>query len=222
MANKRMFDKAIIDTNDFMDLPISAKALYFLLGMEADDEGFVSPARTLRIYGGSEDDVKILTAKKFLISFENGVVVITQWKQNNWLDDRRTKPTQYQKEKQMLVLTDNKRYELSSGLALAEPVECSVVENRGEEITMPPEGDVEKLMNEKGPIRHDFQFIGLEIYEKTGAPANKKGECFRIAKKYPHLVNPSLSFCLDYPNKALKWKMFLWKLNTLIKNDKAD
>jgi hypothetical protein len=86
MAQKRMFDRAIIDTDKFMDMSMSTKALYFLLGMEADDEGFVSYKKVMRIHGGNEDDIKVLVAKNFLIKFESGVVVITDWNKNNWLD----------------------------------------------------------------------------------------------------------------------------------------
>lgn len=82
--------------------------------------------------------------------------------------------------------------------------------------------DIEELLNEKRGIQYDYQYLGLEVYEKTGAPSNKKAECIRIAKKYPNYITPSLSFCLDYPNPALKWKMFLWKLNSLIKPKSND
>lgn len=127
MATKRMFDKAIIDTDRFMDLSMTAKALYFLLGMEADDEGFVSYKKVMRIHGGNEDDIKVLIAKNFLIIFESGVVVITDWNKNNWLDSRRTKPTEYQKEKNQLSLTENNTYVLSERLASIE--ERSIEEN---------------------------------------------------------------------------------------------
>lgn len=128
-----MFDRAIIDTDRFMDLPMSTKAIYFLLGMEADDEGFVSYKKIIRIHGGNEDDIKILEAKGFLIKFKSGVVVITDWNKNNWLDERRTKPTEYRKEKEMLVLTENKEYVLSTRLAVAKPEESSIEEYRREE-----------------------------------------------------------------------------------------
>lgn len=128
MANKRMFDRAIIETDSFLDLPISAKAMYFLLGMEADDSGFVSPKRVLRVYGGSEDDIKVLIAKNYIIPFESGVVVITHWHQNNWLDSRRTKETQYTLEKNSLTLTANGKYVLSNRLASIE--ESRIEENK--------------------------------------------------------------------------------------------
>jgi hypothetical protein len=131
MATKRMFDKAIIDMDKFMDLPLSAKAIYFLLGMEADDEGFVSFKKVMRIHGGNDDDVKILVAKGLLIYFESGVVVITDWNKNNWLDSRRIKPTEYQKEKKLLDKIDGSYCLLSNGLASIE--EKSIEEKSIEE-----------------------------------------------------------------------------------------
>ena len=83
----------------------------------------------------------------------------------------------------------------------------------------PLKSDIEELLEDKGGIKYDYQFVGLQVFEKTGAPASKKAECIRLAKKYPNLINPSLSFCLDYPNPAVKWKMFLWKLNKLSKEN---
>jgi hypothetical protein len=126
MATKRMFDKAIVDTDRFMDMQMSAKALYFLLGMEADDEGFVSYKKVMRVHGGNEDDLKVLAVKEFVIVFPSGVVVITDWNKNNWLDSRRIKPTEYQKEKNLIALTSDNRYLLSNRLA-------SIEERRGEE-----------------------------------------------------------------------------------------
>lgn len=120
MAQKRMFDKAIIETTKFLDVSLSAKAIYFLLGMEADDEGFVSPKRVLRLYGGETGDLQNLIDVGLIIPFKTGVIVITDWKKNNWLDDRRTKPTEYQEEKRLLQLTDTGRYELSGRLADAK------------------------------------------------------------------------------------------------------
>ena len=102
MARKRMFDLEVINQDSFFDLPMEAKALYFLLGMEADDEGFVSPKKILRLYGGTEDSLKILAIKEFIIPFKTGVIVITDWKRNNYLDKNRIKETIYQKEKEEL------------------------------------------------------------------------------------------------------------------------
>ena len=108
MASKRMFDKAIIDTDKFTDMPMSTKALYFLLGMEADDHGFVSPRRVMRVHGGGDDDLKILIAKGFLIYFETGVIVITDWHRHNKIRKERIKPTEYQNELLQLAQNDGK------------------------------------------------------------------------------------------------------------------
>lgn len=121
-----MFDKAIIETDNFLNVSMSAKALYFLLGMEADDEGFVSPARVLRLYGGEMGDIKNLVDTGLVIPFKSGVLVITHWNENNYLDKNRIKPTQYQEEKEMLILTDNKKYVLNACSTRGE-------ESRGEE-----------------------------------------------------------------------------------------
>ncbi len=129
MATKRMFDKSIIETDSFSDLPMTAKAIYFLLGMEADDEGFVSPKRIIKIYGGSDDDIKVLIAKNFIIPFKSGVVVITDWNNNNWLDNRRVKPTRYTDEKSLLCVNEDKKYELLSKRLASAKLE----EYRGEE-----------------------------------------------------------------------------------------
>ena len=130
MASKRMFDKAIVDTDKFTDMPMSTKALYFLLGMEADDFGFVSPRRVMKMHGGTEDDVKILIAKGFVIQFESGVVVITHWNKHNYLDKNRIKATEYKDELAMLLM-DNRVYyvaqtqtfiEINRGATSVQPV----------------------------------------------------------------------------------------------------
>lgn len=97
-----MFDLDIINQDSFIELPMDAIALYFLLGMEADDEGFVNPKRVMKLYGGKEDSIKVLSAKGYLIPFESGVVVITDWKRNNYLNKDRIKPTIYSYEKSLL------------------------------------------------------------------------------------------------------------------------
>lgn len=76
MARKRMFDLDVINQDSFYDLPMEAKAIYFLLGMEADDEGFINPKKILRLYGGNEDSVKILILKNYIIPFKSGVVYL--------------------------------------------------------------------------------------------------------------------------------------------------
>lgn len=110
-----MFDLEIINQDSFLDLPMEAKALYFLLGMNADDEGFVSPRKILRLYGGTDDSVRLLIGKEFIIPFKSGVVVITDWKRNNYLDRNRIKETIYLEEKSQLLYNEkSEKYELTT------------------------------------------------------------------------------------------------------------
>ena len=111
MAEKRMFSKKIIDTDWFMDMPATTQNLYFHLSMRADDDGFVaSPKRIIKLVGASEDDYKLLIAKKFIIPFDSGVCVITDWRINNYLRIDRHTETIYQDELNKLEVDENGRY----------------------------------------------------------------------------------------------------------------
>lgn len=115
MAEKRMFAKTIIDSDAFIDMPVSARLLYYDLGMRADDDGFInSPKKIQRMTGCSDDDLKLLIAKKFIIPFESGVVVIKHWRLHNYIASDRYKETVYLKEKSLLSIKDNKVYVLES------------------------------------------------------------------------------------------------------------
>lgn len=116
MAERRMFAKTIIDSDAFLDMSASAQALYFHLGMRADDDGFVNnPKKIQRIINASDDDLKILFAKRFIIGFETGVIVIKHWKMHNYIQRDRYKPTVYQDEKARLITKDNKSYTEKQG-----------------------------------------------------------------------------------------------------------
>ena len=111
MAEKRMFSKKIIDTDWFMDMPASTQNLYFHLSMRADDDGFISnPKRIIRLIGASEDDFSLLVVKRFIIPFESGVCVISDWRINNYLRGDRYTETIYKQEKEQLTLDDKGKY----------------------------------------------------------------------------------------------------------------
>lgn len=113
MAERRMFAKTIIDSDAFLDMPLSAQSLYFHLSMRADDDGFINnPRKIQRMIGGSDDDLKLLVAKNFIIPFESGVVVIKHWKIHNYIRNDRYKETVYQEEKAMLSVKENSSYTL--------------------------------------------------------------------------------------------------------------
>lgn len=106
-----MFAKTIIDSDIFLDMPSSTQCLYFHLSMRADDDGFINnPKKIQRMLGSSDDDLKLLMAKSFLIPFESGVVVIKHWKIHNYIRPDRYKETLYKDEKSQLNIGDNKEY----------------------------------------------------------------------------------------------------------------
>lgn len=111
MAERRMFAKTIVLSDAFLDMPLGARCLYMTMSMLADDDGFVnSPKSIIRQVGATEDDLKVLIAKKFIIPFDNGVIVIKHWRINNYLRNDRYQPTAYIEQKNQLELDDNNAY----------------------------------------------------------------------------------------------------------------
>ena len=116
MAERRMFAKTIIDSDAFLDMSVTARLLYYDLSMRADDDGFVnSPKKIMRMIGASEDDLRMLAARKFIIPFENGVVVIKHWRIHNYIRKDRYSETTYSEQKELLELDENGSYRLIDG-----------------------------------------------------------------------------------------------------------
>lgn len=115
MAERRMFAKTIIASDAFLDMPLSARCLYFALGMYADDEGFVnSPKSLARLIGASTDDMNILLVWRFLIAFPSGVCLIKHWRINNYLRSDRFQPTKCTEERNQIMIEENGAYALIS------------------------------------------------------------------------------------------------------------
>ena len=113
MANRRMFAKAIIDSDAFLDMPPSTQVLYFHLAMRADDDGFINNPKTImRIVGAKDDDIKLLVAKRFIIPFDSGVVVIKHWRIHNYIQKDRYTETKYIEEKNQLIINKKNGYSL--------------------------------------------------------------------------------------------------------------
>lgn len=113
MAQKRMFNKSVVESDAFLQMPLSAQALYFHIGMMADDDGFCSQTRSiLCMTGARDDDLKVLVAKSFLIPFDDGVMVVKHWRVNNYLQNDRVKQTEYLEDKGKLFIKPNKIYTL--------------------------------------------------------------------------------------------------------------
>jgi K+ transporter len=181
-----MFDKSILETDEFLDLGMTSKALYFLLGMEADDEGFVSPKRVMRLYGGSEDDMKVLIAKNFCIKFDSGVIVITNWHENNYLNKERIKATRYQAEKKLLALDKGKYIVLNNGLTDVKQMlrENRIEENRREENRREENILAKKSTNKKPSSENKFsQEIGeiIQLFTEINPALNYSNKTQRKA-----------------------------------------
>jgi len=115
MRNRRMTSVSVIRSDFFLDMPLSAQALYFQLNAEADDDGIVgNPKSVMRLIGANLNDFDILLAKKFLIKFEDGTIAIKHWRVNNTIPKDRYKPTEYQENMSLLYLKDNGIYTLDS------------------------------------------------------------------------------------------------------------
>lgn len=131
MAERRMFAKTIVLSDAFLDMPMSARCLYFTLNMFADDDGFVgSPKAIMRQCGASQDDLLVLLQKRFVLGFDSGVIVIKHWRINNYLRNDRYKKTTYIEELNQLMLDDKGGYTekdtIKDGIPMVSPVKDSI------------------------------------------------------------------------------------------------
>ncbi|WP_430601665.1 DNA replication protein [Enterococcus sp. DIV0207g] len=116
-----MFAKTIIDSDAFLDMPLSTQSLYFHLSMRADDDGFINnPKKIQRMVGCGDDDLKLLMAKRFILVFDSGVIVIKHWKIHNYIRNDRYKPTLYQEEKAELAEKNSKAYTFKTEIIESE------------------------------------------------------------------------------------------------------
>lgn len=113
MAERRMFAKTIVDSDAFLDMPVTARLLYYDLAMRADDDGFNNaPRKVMRTIGASPDDLNVLVARKFVIPFDNGVVVIKHWRIHNYIRKDTYSATAYKDQREMLEFDENNAYRL--------------------------------------------------------------------------------------------------------------
>lgn len=164
MAERRMFSKRVTDTDVFLDMPLSAQALYFHLNMNADDDGFVDKVKKItRSIGCRDDDLKLLIAKQFIFGFDSGVIVISNWYIHNYIRKDRYHETLYTREKQQLSVDENGNYFKNS--SLGQPVvnqrlpEVRLGKDRlGKDIDntpKPPEGDSKKSRKSSGITKQE-------------------------------------------------------------------
>ena len=137
MSKKRMFSPDILESDAFLDMPLTSQILYVHLNMNADDDGFVNPKRIMRMIGAGNDDLQVLIAKRFLLTFNSGVVVVKHWLIHNLIRPDAYHETTYKDEKRALGLNDNGAYtELRAGVSKIKQIEAPdwLKKRRGEKI----------------------------------------------------------------------------------------
>ena len=173
MAERRMFAKTIIDSDAFLDMPLSAQAMYFHLSMRADDEGFVNnPKKIQRMIGGSDDELKLLIAKNFIIPFESGVVVIKHWRIHNYIRSDRLVETKYKDEKSLLELKDNGAYTIRSGIQEIEKMDSD---------------DARKIAYKNSTLPYSFSYKIKMAFDGKKCPV-----CGRIMTTAQRISTPSV------------------------------
>ena len=179
MAEKRMFSKKIIDSDAFLDMPLSTQALYFHLSMRADDEGFINnPKKISRMIGCCEDDLKLLIAKKFIIPFESGVVVIKHWLIHNTIRKDRIKETLYKKEKQQIGIKENGSYTTQNLIENNENLGCQPNDNQMTDNCQPTDS-IDKIRLEE--IR--LEEISINTHDESPVEETKTPKKLAKTKK---------------------------------------
>lgn len=194
MAEKRMFSKSIIDSDDFIDMPMSARLLYYDLAMRADDDGFITPRKVVRMTGASNDDLKILALKKFIIPFESGVVVIKHWRIHNYIRKDTYHETTYKDQKSSLFLDENNAYTTHRPPVLCEHSE-DPSQDRGRAVDEP------STQYRLDKNRLDESILDIDIPAKCDVCDGEE-----IAKNEPEAlpVDFFAMFWAEYPRKKDK------------------
>lgn len=210
-----MFAKTIIDSDFFLDMPMSARLLYYDLGMRADDDGFVnSPKKIMKMCGNADNDLSILVAKKFIILFQTGIIVIKHWKLNNYLRADRYRETSYLNEKSQLEIKENGSYKtIDSAVITCLPDGIPVVDAGKVSI-----GKLSKGKNSKGESpkqKKEFTPPNLQEIEKY-----VKEKQFNIDAKFFYNYYTEGNWIDGKGNEVKNWKqkIITWDKNQKNKN----
>lgn len=184
-------------------MPSSSQLLYFHLGMEADDEGFLGNAKMLsRAYGMNNDDLKLLEAKGFIITFPTGVTVIKDWKINNQIRKDRQKPTIYQQEKKLLTVDFNGSYLIGNQLAtIQQPSDNQTGVSSATEVSI----GKESLVKESKEYIVEQDFIFPDYLTEKSIESIKKGNPKNYDCRIPiAYLNQVTSKNYKYIDKSIK------------------
>lgn len=179
MADKRMFARSIVDTDNFLEMPISARLLYYDLGMRADDDGFVdSPRKIMKVTGATNDDMNILIARKFIIPFDSGIVVIRHWRINNYLRSDRYSETIHLDEKSILAIDNNKQYlTQNEAISLGIPLGIPLV---GAEKKRIEKKRIDNIQNDIDELFESLWKLYIRKEGKSQVSKKSKEEIFKI------------------------------------------
>ena len=183
MAGKRMFSNKITNADAFLDMPLSSQCLYFHLNMNADDDGFVgNPKTVMRMIGASEDDMKLLLMKSFLLSFDSGVIVIKHWRMHNTLSAGRYKETSYIEEKSQLLLKENGSYSFTEGIEIDDKKMIETSKRQCRRTKDEQKTNTDKNSIDKNSIEQDKNSIGKNKYYESDILNNAFSEYVSMRK----------------------------------------
>ena len=169
MSQRRMFSPDIVCSEEFLDMPSTSRELYFQLGMRADDDGFVQPKLIMKTLGASNDDLKVLISKRFILPFESGVVVIKHWLIHNMIRIDRYKQTRFLEEKNNLFIKENKAYTDNSDNGV--PLLATKWQPNGNHSA--PQVRLGKVKNiadkSTSPLKDITEYFNNEVIKKTGS-----------------------------------------------------
>lgn len=206
MAERRMFAKTIIDSDAFLDMPHSTQLLYFHLSMRADDDGFINnPKSIMRNAKCNDDDIKLLIAKKFIIPFESGIVVIKHWKIHNYIAKDRYKETKYKEEKASLSLDENNSY-----TTCIQPVYETDTQDR-----------LGKVSLGKESIDEDITFENPSPQRTTKPIRHKHGEYNNVLLSDEDFTKLKSEFPADYQDRIERLSSYMASTGKSYKNHLA-
>ena len=220
MAERRMFAKTIVTSDAFLDMPPSARCLYFLLAMLADDDGFVNaPNSIMRQAGSTLDDMKLLLVKRFILKFESGVIVIKHWKIHNLIQKDRYSETKYLEEKSMLALDENKAYTEADTMVYPECIQA--VSNLEPQVRVGKvstgKSSVGEVIEEAAPPKPTRHKYGL--YENVLLTDE---EYLKLKEEFPHDLSERIERLSEYiASTGKKYKNHLATIRSWARKDTA-
>jgi hypothetical protein len=218
MAQRRMFSQKIVGSDSFLEMPVSARELYFQLGMYADDDGFINPRKIIRMIGASEDDLKVLKVKRFVLNFENGVVVIKHWLINNLIRKDFYQQTLYTEQKKQLIIKENKSYteckQNVNNLLTQDRIGKDRLYNN---IAANAAKNSFNSINETINGIKKWQDLALQIIAEIPDAEGKKSSVFKCCKKNEHKARIAFNDCKELEKPYVMY--FLKVFNELTKQN---